>query len=175
MQLIAETAEHGVLVVKNATNLDGALANSESDTSVGVREEVPALADEATIIVGGEEMTIASGGGTTVLTVVRNAGGIMSAHADGATVRLDGGTTLLTHTFNGSEVFSAIRCGGEVEATFQIVKTASGVSVHYTATTSPDRLELFLPSVRYTPTAGTVISVLVWTWNPAKFWAEVQS
>lgn len=168
MRYLAKTADKGVRVVANATNLNGAL--DSSSINVPVYDYTPFSAGDD-IIVGEEEMTIGTAAAT--LGVVRASNStIATAHENGAPVLARIGTSILTHTFTGSEVFSAIRVSAHEECLFAIEKDGT---ILYKTITTPYRIEVVIPFIRYTPEANEVWKVRVWAWSESVCYAIFQS
>lgn len=167
MRTLAQTGASGVRVTANATNLSQAL--DDNSTSVYVDDySIFSIADTLTI---GEESDIVVGTASgSPISVVRGAS--PTAHEDGAAIFKTTGTEVLTHTFTGSEYFSCIRMGAHEEVMFSVNKNGTDI---YKSITTPYRVEIVIPFIRYTPTANDVWKVYVWAWSETVCYAMFQS
>lgn len=172
MSVLASTGEDGVTIGLNASNLSADIGTDDADLIVATA----AFSDGQEIVINQEHIligTVSGAGPQTLSGCTRGYNGSARAqHLASSNVYKHNGTELLTKTFSGSEYFSLALVSGEAD--FKVSFMWSGTKRFSRITL--DNPYVFYPHVRFKPSAGAVLKILVWSWSlSANFFAEMSS
>jgi len=175
MAILTQTTPNGTLVTKNATYLDTALTDSDTDGSLDLNDD-DVFAINTYAIIDAETVKITDADDSSDRDITREQSDHNSnatsatAHESGAWVRLQGGATeLLTYEFDGSTYFAGFNIRSERGFWWSLEVDSTIVDTGFVDSSVPFYTEV---RPRSTPAAGTW-KILVWASETRVFHGKI--